>query len=168
MSFTIVLAFRLEAICGSRFRNEEGKQRMMGFLTWRSMFIRKASLAAQMIRNLPAVQETQVPSLPCPPPRSPWIGKIPWRRKWQSTPVFLPGESHGQRNWWAPVNRVTQNLKWPSTAYFSGSWGRENLQDRDLILQIFIGSPWIFEFTLICACKVETLWSQANSKCKGL
>ena len=25
-------------------------------------------------------------------------GKIPWRRKWQPTPVFLPGESHGQRN----------------------------------------------------------------------
>ena len=28
----------------------------------------------------------------------PWVGKIPWRRKWQSTPVFLPGESHGQRS----------------------------------------------------------------------
>ena len=28
----------------------------------------------------------------------PWIKKIPWRRKWQSTPVFLPGESHGLRN----------------------------------------------------------------------
>jgi len=27
----------------------------------------------------------------------PWVGKIPWRRKWQPTPVFLPGESHGQR-----------------------------------------------------------------------
>ena len=26
------------------------------------------------------------------------VGKIPWRRKWQPTPVFLPGESHGQRN----------------------------------------------------------------------
>ena len=25
-------------------------------------------------------------------------GKIPWRRKWQLTPVFLPGESHGQRS----------------------------------------------------------------------
>ena len=24
-------------------------------------------------------------------------GKIPWRRAWQPTPVFLPGESHGQR-----------------------------------------------------------------------
>ena len=23
-----------------------------------------------------------------------WIGKIPWRRKWQPTPVFLPGKSH--------------------------------------------------------------------------
>ena len=28
----------------------------------------------------------------------PWVGKIRWRRKWQPTPVFLPGESHGQRS----------------------------------------------------------------------
>ena len=28
---------------------------------------------------------------------SPWAGKIPWRRAWQPTPVFLPGESQGQR-----------------------------------------------------------------------
>ena len=28
----------------------------------------------------------------------PWVRKIPWRRKWQSTPVFLSGESHGQRS----------------------------------------------------------------------
>ena len=28
----------------------------------------------------------------------PWIGKIPWRRKWQPTPVFLPGKSHGQKS----------------------------------------------------------------------
>ena len=27
-----------------------------------------------------------------------WVGKFPWRRKWQHTPVFLPGESHRQRN----------------------------------------------------------------------
>ena len=26
----------------------------------------------------------------------PWVPKIPWRREWQPTPVFLPGESHGQ------------------------------------------------------------------------
>ena len=28
----------------------------------------------------------------------PWVGKIPWRRKWQSTPVLLPAQSHGQRS----------------------------------------------------------------------
>ena len=28
----------------------------------------------------------------------PWARKIPWRRKWQLTPVFLPGKSHGQRS----------------------------------------------------------------------
>ena len=27
----------------------------------------------------------------------PWVRKIPWRRKWQPTPVSLPGKSHGQR-----------------------------------------------------------------------
>ena len=29
---------------------------------------------------------------------NPWIRKIPWRREWQPTPIFLPGESHGQRS----------------------------------------------------------------------
>ena len=29
---------------------------------------------------------------------NPWVGKIPWRRKWQPALVFLPGESHGQRS----------------------------------------------------------------------
>ena len=32
------------------------------------------------------------------PKFDPWVGKIPWRRKWQPMPVFLPGESHGQRS----------------------------------------------------------------------
>ena len=28
----------------------------------------------------------------------PWVGEIPWRRAWQSTPLFLPGELQGQRS----------------------------------------------------------------------
>ena len=37
--------------------------------------------------------------LQCRRPRfDPWVGKIPWRRAWQPTPVFLPGEPHGQRS----------------------------------------------------------------------
>ena len=39
----------------------------------------------------------------------PWIGKIPWRRGWLPTAVFLPGESHGQRAWWATVYGVTKS-----------------------------------------------------------
>ena len=41
-----------------------------------------------MVKNLPAKQKTWVRSLS-------W--KIPWRRKWQPTPVILSGKSHGQR-----------------------------------------------------------------------
>jgi len=29
---------------------------------------------------------------------NPWVRKIPWRRKWQPTPVLLPGKSHRQRS----------------------------------------------------------------------
>jgi len=32
---------------------------------------------------------------------NPWVGKIPWRRAWQPTPVFLPGESHDRGACWA-------------------------------------------------------------------
>ena len=41
------------------------------------------------MKKLPATQE--------PVGFDPWVGKIPWRRKWQPTPVLLPGKSHGQR-----------------------------------------------------------------------
>ena len=30
--------------------------------------------------------------------RDPWVGKIPWRRKWQTAPVFLPGKFYGQKS----------------------------------------------------------------------
>ena len=44
----------------------------------------RASLVAQLVKNPPAVQET-------------WVGKIPWRRERLPTPVFWPGEFHGQK-----------------------------------------------------------------------
>ena len=37
---------------------------------------------------------------------NPWVGKIPWRRAWQPTPVFSPGKSHGQEVWQAAVHGV--------------------------------------------------------------
>ena len=40
----------------------------------------------------------------------PWVGKIPWSRKWQPTSVFMPGKFHGQRGaWQATVCWVTES-----------------------------------------------------------
>ena len=49
----------------------------------------KASLVSQTVKNLPAIQETRVPTLD-------W--EDPWRRKCQPTLVFLPGKFHGERS----------------------------------------------------------------------
>ena len=46
-------------------------------------------LMAQSVMNPPAMQETRF---------KPWVRKMPWRRKWQPTPAFLPGKPHGQRS----------------------------------------------------------------------
>ena len=65
--------------------------------------------------------------LQCRRPRfDPWVGKIPWRRAWQPTPVFLPGKSHGQR----------------SLAGYS-SWGRKELDCTEwLTLSLsHVGTP---------------------------
>ena len=46
----------------------------------------------------------------------PWVRKIPWNRKWHPTPVFLPGEFHGQRNlvgynlWGSKKSDATEQL----------------------------------------------------------
>ena len=40
----------------------------------------------------------------------PWVGKIPWRREWLPTPVFLPGEAHGQTSGQARVHEVHKGL----------------------------------------------------------
>ena len=40
----------------------------------------------------------------------PWVGKIPWRREWQPTPVFLPGEFHGERSLAGCSSDATEQL----------------------------------------------------------
>ena len=43
----------------------------------------------------------------------PWSGRIPWRRKWQPTPVFLPGKPKDRGARQATVHGVTKNWSWP-------------------------------------------------------
>ena len=73
--------------------------------------------------NLPATQKLRGCGF------NSWVGKIPWRRKQQPTPVFLPGESHGQRN---PAGYIVHGVakSWtrlnhfPHTRYLLVSRGR--------------------------------------------
>ena len=58
----------------------------------------------------------------------PWVGKIPWRKAWQPTPVFLPAESHGQRSqvgynpfWWTE-SWVGPVQTWAGALVTLGQW----------------------------------------------
>ena len=68
-----------------------------------------ASQGALMVKNPPA----NAGDMRCG--FNPWVRKIPWRRQWQPTPIFLPGEFHGRGIWRATVHglgakRVGHNL----------------------------------------------------------
>ena len=67
----------------------------------------QASLVAQLVKNPPAMGETG---------SDPWVGRTPWRRTWQPTAVFLPGECRGQRSlagyspWGCTKSDMTEQL----------------------------------------------------------
>ena len=69
---------------------------------------------------------------------NPWVGKVPWRRKWQPTPVFLPGESHGQRSlvdyrpWGCKESDMTEQLSMEGNIPFG--W---NLRKGSIAREVF-------------------------------
>ena len=75
----------------------------------------RASLVAQLAKNLPAMQETQIRV---------FGREDTWKRKWQPTLLFLPGESHGQRSlegyspWCCKSQTWLSN--WPSIETWEG------------------------------------------------
>ena len=58
-------------------------------------------IGTSLERGLPGGASGKEPACQCRRHKrrafDPWVGKIPWRKAWQPTPIFLPGESHGQR-----------------------------------------------------------------------
>ena len=66
---------------------------------------------AQTVKRLPTMWEIGF---------DPWVGKIPWRRKRQPTPVFMPGKSHGLRSlvgyspWGRKESDMTERLHFTS------------------------------------------------------
>ena len=92
-----------------------------------------------VLNNLPAMQEmqeTQVQSQG---------QNLPWRKKWQSTPVFLPGKSHGERSLagYSPWGhkRVRQNLATTTNSILS------------TYHDLFTHSLWRY----ICSCQIQSL-----------
>ena len=74
----------------------------------------------------------------------PWVGKIPWRRKWQSTPVLLPGKSDGQRSLvgYSPWGRKESQLKQLSTYIcFLSPLKQKFHGDRDFSICLTLKSP---------------------------
>ena len=61
---------------------------------------------------------------------NPWVRKIPWRRKWQPTPGFLPGKFHGQRSWagYSPWGcKELDRAEQLSTHTYPGNTGRQDI-----------------------------------------
>ena len=62
----------------------------------------------------------------------PWVRRIPWRREWLPTPVFLPGEFHGQRSlvgyglWGHRVRHNWATNIWVFSSFAGGSDGKES------------------------------------------
>ena len=77
---------------------------------------RASSMGQWVKKNLSAMQKTQETWLWS------WVGKIPWRRKWQPTPVFLPEKSYGQRSLagYSPLcHKELDTTEWLSTHAWS-------------------------------------------------
>ena len=99
-----------------------------------------------MIKNPPEMQETWVGSLG-------WVGKIPWRRGWLPTPVFLPGESHGWRSlvgyspWGCKESDITEQLHFTSCiklGQYIHTFKGYNVKYRIYILNVYFYSIIIY------------------------
>ena len=89
---------------------------------------------------------------------NPWVRKIPWRRNWQPTPVFLPGESHGQSGRLQSMGLQRVRYNWATNTHvtiFKSTIEKVMLTICILLCKTFIE---LFHF-----CKTDTLYSLNNS-----
>ena len=80
----------------------------------------------------------------------PWVGKSPWRRKWQPTLVFLPGESHGQRSLavYSPWGHKWVRQDWATKQQQHEQYGQIEQSNKESSVFLFLST--ISSFT---ACK---------------
>ena len=115
-----------------------------------------SSLVAQMIKHLPTMRGR--------PRFNPWVGKTLWRRKWQPTPVLLPGKSHGRRSvagyspWGLKESDTTERLHFTFATSYSTSDILHHLLCRHVLVTNYIK----LKINLLCIFKAVidiALWS---------
>ena len=68
---------------------------------------------------------------------NPWVGKIPWRKKWHPTPIFLPGKSHGQKSLLGCSPRGRKRVGHDNNLlYFGVVCVKKNHEESDTIEQL--------------------------------
>ena len=101
---------------------EPHRLQSMGSQRVRHNWVTSVFLGVSAVKYPPAKQESGF---------DPWVGEIPWRRKWQPTPVFLPRKSHGQRSlvgyrpWGCKESDITEQLS---------TWHRKQTEGLDALL----------------------------------
>ena len=109
----------------------------------------------------------------------PWVRKIPWRRQWQPTPVFLPGKSHRQRSlegyspWghkesdmaeWLGTNTYNKCIhKYTYTQIHADTWISTPFPDPPVFL--FMRQPHFIRF-LLCGKLLDRKWEDSKAKKK--
>ena len=124
-TFTCLLSFRFHSNVGVVKMWDWPKAKFLASLDCvpRGVFLSKGLFLSikDSVRIWPGMEERPVVLVVTNPPANagdrdavsiPELGGIPWRRTQQPTPVFLPGESHGQRSLGAMVHRVTESWTW--------------------------------------------------------
>ena len=97
-------------------------------------------LLTRSVKNLPAIWETW---------DDPWVMKIPWRRKWQPFPVFLPGEFHGQR----------------SLVCYS-PWGCKELDMTERLTHTQINKYWLNSISFVLHTMADTIHQEEEEEQK--
>ena len=78
-----------------------------------------------------------------------WFGKIPWSRKWQPTPVFLPGKSRGKRSLagYSPVSSVAQSYQLFATPWTAAQQASLSITSSWSLLKL-MSIEWVMPPTI--------------------
>ena len=103
--------------------------------------------AAAYISGIPWWLSSREPACRCRRCRfDPWIRKVPWRRKWQPAPVFLPGKSHAWRS-------LECYSPWGSKESDTASWLSMHIH-RDIYIYVYTNDVTLCTLNFLSSCQI--------------